>query len=156
MSDVILVPCPRCAGVNRIPRKLRRGMGKAVCGRCKQPLPLYGDAAEADDRTLPKLVAYADRPVIVDFWAEWCRPCRSFAATFEQAAVRLSDRFLFLKVNSDANPAAAARYGITSIPTLIRLSAGAEEARIAGALPLPDFVSWLRQPSFGGERAAGL
>jgi thioredoxin 2 len=86
------------------------------------------------------VASHTDLPVIVDFWAEWCGPCRTMGPQFEQAARTLKGRALLVKVDSDANQQLAARFGIRSIPTLVKLQRGVEAGRLAGARPAADIV----------------
>ena len=132
------VVCPACGAKNRIPST--RLTDKPDCGRCGQPL-LDGRPVELDDARFDAVVQGSELPVLVDFWAPWCGPCRAMAPQFEQAAQQLRGRALLIKVNSDDNPALSARFGIRSIPTLVRLDGGREVTRRAGALPLAQIVS---------------
>jgi thioredoxin 2 len=133
------VVCPHCGTKNRIPAaRLADG---PVCGRCQQAL-LDGRPVELDDARFDAVVGGTELPVVVDFWAPWCGPCRMMAPQFEQAARDLRGRAVLVKVNSDDNPRVAARFGIRSIPTLVRLQAGREVARRAGALPAPQIVAF--------------
>lgn len=127
-----ITPCPHCGAGNRVPAA--RIADHPVCGRCGKPL-LDGQPIELSDDDFDAVVAAADVPVLVDFWAPWCGPCRAMAPAFEQAAKRLSGRALLVKVNSDDNPRLSARFGIRSIPTLVRLERGEEISRQSGALP---------------------
>jgi thioredoxin 2 len=132
------VGCPHCGTTNRVPAA--RLAQDPVCGRCGQAL-LAGEPVELGDASFDKVVAATELPVLVDFWAPWCGPCRMMAPAFEQAAAQLKGRALLVKVNSDDNPGLAQRYGIRSIPTLVRLQQGREVQRQTGALPTARIVA---------------
>ena len=131
MSTPLTVPCPHCAALNRVPED-RLGQ-HPVCGRCKQPLfegkPLALDAGNFD-----AVATRGDLPVVIDFWAPWCGPCVSFAPVFAEAAKSLEPQLRLAKVDTEAQPALAQRFGIRSIPTLLVMRNGREVARQAGAL----------------------
>jgi thioredoxin 2 len=133
------VACPHCAATNRVPTA-RLG-DDPVCGRCGRAL-LDGYPAELSDANFDKVVAASELPVLVDFWAPWCGPCRQMAPQFEQAAGSLKGKALLVKVNSDDNPHTASRFGIRSIPTLVKLLRGQEVARVAGARPAGQIVQF--------------
>jgi thioredoxin 2 len=138
-SRLIHVVCPRCGSKNRIP-SARLGDGPS-CGQCGQGL-LDGQPIELDDNNFEKVTGGTELPIVVDFWAPWCGPCRSMAPQFEQAAKALRGRALLVKVNSDDSPRAAARFAIRSIPTLIRLNNGSEIGRLSGAMPASQVVDF--------------
>jgi thioredoxin 2 len=132
------VSCPKCGATNRLPAQ--RIDDTPVCGRCGEAL-LDGRPIELGDADFDAVVAATGRPVLVDFWAPWCGPCRMMAPAFEQAGRQLAGRALLVKVNSDDNPRLSGRFGIRSIPTLVRLEGGRETARQSGALPAGAIVA---------------
>jgi len=137
--DTRHVACPHCAATNRVP--LPRLGDDPVCGRCGKAL-LDGRPVELGDATFDKIVAATDLPVVVDFWAPWCGPCQQMSPQFASAAAALKGKALLVKVNSDDNPHTAARFGIRSIPTLVRLQRGTEVARVSGAQPARQIVQF--------------
>jgi thioredoxin 2 len=134
----LLIACAACGATNRVPAD--RLSEQPDCGRCHAPL-VAGQPVTLTDADFDAAVQASAVPVVVDFWAPWCGPCRMMAPAFEQAARTLGSNALLVKVNSDDNPRLAARFGIRSIPTLVRLEAGRETARRAGALPVAAIVS---------------
>ena len=135
--------CAACGAVNRIPAERRDEAPH--CGRCSEPLfpgrPVVLGAADWE-----RFTGRNDLPVVVDFWATWCGPCRAMAPQFEQAARRLAGRVQFAKVDTDAEPQLAGRYGIRSIPTLVLIEHGREVKRAAGAMSATQLEQWLSQP----------
>jgi thioredoxin 2 len=138
----MLIACPHCATTNRVPDT--RLAEDPVCGRCGKAL-LDGHPVELSDANFDAVTARTELPVVVDFWAPWCGPCRMMAPHFEQAAKQLKGRALFVKLNSDDNPRAASRFAIRSIPTIVMLRGGAEAKRMSGALQAGQIVSWVTQ-----------
>jgi len=136
----MLIACAHCTATNRVPDE--RLADDPVCGRCGKAL-LDGHPVELTDASFDAVVSKTELPVVVDFWAPWCGPCRSMAPQFEQAARQLKGRALFAKVNSDDNPLTAARFGIRSIPTMVMLRGGLEAKRLSGALRAPQIVGWV-------------
>jgi len=133
MSESIHIVCPHCDAVNRIAAD--RPAAEAICGKCKQPL-FSGKPIALTAQTFDKQVERNDIPVIVDFWAEWCGPCRAMAPVFERAAKELEPRARLAKVNVDEEPAIAARYGIRGIPTLIVFDHGKVLKQHAGLVDM--------------------
>ncbi len=142
MSDSLHVVCTHCGGVNRIPRD-RLGQ-HPKCGKCKQPL-FDGHPAEVDDAMLQKQIQRSDIPVLVDFWAPWCGPCRMMAPAFQQAASRLEPHVRLLKLNTEQHQMLAGQLGIRSIPTMILFRNGREVDRMSGALDTNGIVSWTQR-----------
>ncbi len=134
----MIVACPHCHTKNRVPRS--RAAEGPVCGQCGKAL-LTGAPVELGDRDFDAVVGASELPVLVDFWAPWCGPCRAMAPAFAQAAERLQGKALLVKVNSDDNPGLSARFGIRSIPTLVRLQQGRETHRQSGAVPAQTIVA---------------
>lgn len=125
------LPCPHCGVANRLPAA--RIDDAPTCGKCGQSL-LQGQPLELTDANFDAVTGATKLPVVVDFWAAWCGPCQMMAPAFEQAAAQLRGRALLVKVNSDDNPGLSRRFGIRSIPTLLRLQGGVETQRQSGAV----------------------
>lgn len=134
------IVCPQCTAVNRIPPD--RPAQKARCGTCKQPLFL-GKPVDATGESFERHRTRNDIPVVVDFWAPWCGPCRAMAPAYERATAELEPQYRLLKVNTEEEPALAARYGIRSIPTMILFVRGEPAAQTAGAMSTPGIVDWV-------------
>ncbi len=137
-----LVVCPSCEKLNRV--ALDRGDHKVpVCGHCKAELPVHDGVQDTSADALNKLVRVADRPVVVDYWAEWCGPCKAFAPTFKMAAKELGANFIFAKLDTEKYPQASQAFQIRGIPTLIVFKDGKEVDRKSGAMPLPMLKEYL-------------
>jgi thioredoxin 2 len=136
------VVCPHCSAVNRIPGD-RLG-DKPRCGKCSNPL-FTGKPLELTAAAFDRQIQRSELPLVVDFWAEWCGPCKMMAPAFTQAAAELEPRVRLAKVDTEAEQAVAARYAIRSIPTLILFRGGREVARQAGAMSRNDIVQWVNR-----------
>ncbi len=133
--------CPHCKAINNIPKK--DSYKKANCGSCKQSL-LDNSVIELDETNFDEIIVNSDIPVIVDFWAPWCGPCKMMAPTFQTVAKQYPVKTIFAKVNTENEPNLSNRFGIRSIPTLIIFKNGVELQRVSGALDatnLQNFVN---------------
>jgi thioredoxin 2 len=140
MTDSLNVVCPHCDAINRVPRP-RVGEGPS-CGKCKRPL-FDGHPAALGDRNFDRHLTRGELPLVVDFWAPWCGPCKMMAPAYEQAAARVEPRARLVKVDTEQNPMLARRYGIRSIPTLAVFKGGRQVASQPGAMGLAQLLKWI-------------
>ncbi len=147
MNHILEVVCPSCQAVNRVPAA--RMQNRPVCGKCRSAL-FSGRPLEVDQAAFTRHLQRNRIPVLVDFWAPWCGPCKMMAPVFEQAAQRLEPGVRLLKVNTEQQPALASELGIRSIPTLVLFDQNREVARQPGALQLPMLLQWV-EAQLGGR-----
>jgi len=145
-TETLVIACPADGTLNRVPKDRLGAGGK--CGRCHKPLfqakPIELTAANFEAHT-----ARSDLPVVIDFWAEWCGPCRMMGPNFQAAAPLLEPRVRLAKLDTEAEQAIAGRFGIRGIPCLVMIRHGREIGRTAGVMPTSDIVRWVEQ-TLGG------
>ncbi len=141
MDESKLIVCPECAAINRVP--LSKMTESPKCGKCKSPL-FTGHPVALDGVRFEKHIGHNTIPVVVDFWADWCGPCKMMAPVFERAARELEPSFRLAKLDTEAEQHIASRYNIRSIPTLVVFKAGREVGRQSGAMDYSSLLRWIR------------
>lgn len=141
MSNPIQIVCPKCSALNKaIPEKMAQ---KPTCGKCKSLL-FEGHPAELTSNNFMTHINKNHLPVIVDFWAPWCAPCKMMAPQFEAAAKELEPYFRLAKLNTEEHQNIASKFKIQGIPTMIIFIKGKEKARTSGAMNSPDIIRWIK------------
>lgn len=141
MPDSYTLGCPHCASVNRV--QAARLAHTPRCGKCKRAL-FSAEPAALTAANFNAMVERSELPVVIDFWASWCQPCKMMAPIFAEAARELEPRIRFTKLDTEAEPALAGRFNIRSIPTLVVFRQGQEIARQPGLLQGPQLRQWLQ------------
>ncbi len=141
MTQATHVVCPHCQAINRIPEDKLGNHPK--CGKCKHPL-FNGHPVELTDQSFARHISRNDLPVVVDFWAPWCGPCKMMAPQFESVATQMEPRIRFAKLNTELAQQTATQFGIRSIPTVAIFKNGREVARQAGAMDARNLTQWLQ------------
>jgi thioredoxin 2 len=134
--------CPKCHAINKISISK---ISAAICGKCQTALPFHQLVSEVDDVGLTKLIQKSDLPVIIDFWAPWCGPCKIFAPTFEAVSQLSKGKLVFVKLNTEKYPHTSQAFNIRGIPSLLVFKSGKEIARESGAHPLDYFKNWVQK-----------
>ncbi len=144
MTESLHIVCPSCNSTNRVPKN--RLQQAAICGQCKSKL-FVSQPVELTAKNFTAHITKNDIPIVVDFWAPWCGPCKMMAPAFEQAAAQLEPNVRLAKVNTEAEQNIAAQYRIQSIPTLAIFKNAHEVTRTSGAMDFGSLINWVKQHS---------
>jgi thioredoxin 2 len=142
MSFSLIRPCPHCGKSNRIPHAHLSDVGR--CGVCKCDLPAQSEPIDVDDSSFAEIVSQAKVPILIDFWAAWCGPCRMAAPEVKELARETAGKALVLKVDTEAHPQLAAQFGVQSIPNFVVLLRGRTMFQQAGLAPRAEMRRWLQ------------
>lgn len=137
-----IVPCSTCYKINRVDLD-KAAHAKAICPNCKSYLPIHDNIQDVNGDTLKKLITNAELPIVVDFWANWCGPCKMFAPILTAVAKQMKDKFIFAKFNTEVDPVASTTYKIQSIPTLVIFKNGVEVERQSGVMQQSSLSAYL-------------
>ena len=144
MQETVEIVCPQCSAVNRVQGDRLRDHPK--CGKCKGGL-FAAHPVQLTEQTFERTITRTGIPVVVDFWASWCGPCKMMAPILQQAAARLEPRIRLAKVDTETEQRLASRFRIQSIPTLVIFKKGREVARQPGAMDLNNLLGWIQNYS---------
>ena len=153
-SGAFLIRCAACGATNRVPRDKVYSALEAICGRCRRPLTIEGRPRTVTDATFAADVERSALPVLVDAWAPWCWPCQMLGLVVEEIALEMAGRLRVDKLNVDENPSTAARFAISSVPTLLLFARGREVDRIVGVQTKADIARRIERVLRVSSRAA--